>query len=499
MWEQIQHIATTVYFTMLVLLSLYGAHRLWMLYLYCRHRNDRPEPPERFAELPVVTVQLPVYNEPSVVERLLDAVSRLDYPRDRLEIQVLDDSTDETPQLVASKVRQLHREGWQIQHLRRPHRQGFKAGALQFGLERARGEIFAIFDADFVPPPDLLRRTVDYFMDPKVGMVQLRWGHLNDQQSLLTRIQSILIDGHFLIEQTARSRSGRFFNFNGTAGLWRRRCIEDAGGWSADTLAEDLDLSYRAQLRGWKFLFLPDVVVPAELPLEMSAFKTQQHRWAKGAIQTCKKLLPSVWRSSLPLKIKLEATIHLTSNFGYVMLVILCLLCRAPAAANAVAMAGGHWWMKLVFVDVPLFFAATVSVVAFYIFAQRELRVRWWERLAYVPLMMAVGVGISLNNARGVLEAVFNHHSDFVRTPKYGLKPRAQQVVRRWRGLLPWVELLMALYFAWMLADVVDRGQWMMAPFILIMVTGFAYVGLSSLLPPRLDKATNSPWAAAGA
>ncbi|MCX7915282.1 MAG: glycosyltransferase family 2 protein, partial [Verrucomicrobiae bacterium] len=386
---------------MLVLLSFYGAHRLWMLFLYYRHRHDRPQPLGRFETPPLVTVQLPVYNEPCVVERLLDAMGRLEYPRDRLEIQVLDDSTDETPQLVQSKVRALRAAGWNIQHLRRPHRQGFKAGALQYGLEHAKGELIAIFDADFVPPPDLLQRTVDFFTDPQVGMVQLRWGHLNDQQSLLTRVQSILIDGHFLIEQTARSRSGRFFNFNGTAGLWRRQCIEDAGGWSADTLAEDLDLSYRAQLRGWKFLFLPDVVVPAELPVEMAAFKTQQHRWAKGAIQTCKKLLPSVWRSSLPWKIKLEATIHLTSNFGYVMLVILCLLCRAPAAANALHMAGGHWWMKLLFVDVPLFFAATVSVVAFYILAQRELHVRWWERLAYVPLMMAVGVGLSLNNARG--------------------------------------------------------------------------------------------------
>lgn len=499
MWDEVHQIMVTIYFTMLVLLSLYGAHRLWMLFLYYRHRHDRPEPPARFEQVPVVTVQLPVYNEPCVVERLLDAVARLDYPRDRLEIQVLDDSTDETPRLVAAKVLQLRADGWNIHHLRRPHRQGFKAGALQFGLERARGEIMAIFDADFVPPPDLLRRTVDYFTDPKVGMVQLRWGHLNDQQSLLTRVQSILIDGHFLIEQTARSRSGRFFNFNGTAGLWRRQCIEDAGGWSADTLAEDLDLSYRAQLRGWRFVFLPDVVVPAELPVEMTAFKTQQHRWAKGTIQTCKKLLPSVWRSSLPLKIKLEATIHLTSNFGYVMLVVLCLLCRAPAAANAVHLAGGHWWMKLLFVDMPLFFAATVSVVAFYIFAQRELHVRWWERLAYVPLMMAVGVGLSLNNARGVLEAVFNHRSEFVRTPKYGLKPRAQQMYRRWRGLLPWVELAMAGYFAYVLADVVDRGQWMMAPFVLIMVTGFAYVGLSSLIPPRLEKSPGTPWAPAGA
>ena len=260
---------------------------------------------------------------------------------------------------------------------------GYKAGALENGLHQATGEFIAIFDADFVPQPDLLQKTIHYFSDPNIGMIQTRWGHLNEQYSLLTKIQSMLLDGHFLIEQTARARSGRFFNFNGTAGIWRRTCIQSSGGWQHDTLAEDLDLSYRAQIKGWQFLFLPEIVTPAELPIEMNAFKSQQHRWAKGSIQTSKKVLPMLWRSKLPFKIKFEGTVHLTSNYGYLLLLVLCLCFHSSAAAGTYQVSGGNPWTKMLLVDVPLFIAGSLSISAFYFCAQRELHTQWWKRLVY--------------------------------------------------------------------------------------------------------------------
>ncbi len=316
----------SLYFGCLLVLSAYGAHRWYLLWLYRRHRRDDATPARRFDPLPRLTVQLPLYNEMYVAERLIDAVCALDYPRDRLEIQVLDDSTDETREIVSAKTAACAARGFDIVHLHRTDRAGFKAGALEAGLRVAKGDLIAIFDADFVPQPGFARELVHHFTDERVGMVQARWGHLNADYSPLTRVQSMLLDGHFVIEHTARNRSGRFFNFNGTAGIWRRRCIEDAGGWQHDTLTEDLDLSYRAQLEGWRFVFLPDHIAPAELPLEMGAFKSQQHRWAKGSIQTARKLLPRIYRSALPWYVKLEATVHLTANIGYVLMVLLALL-----------------------------------------------------------------------------------------------------------------------------------------------------------------------------
>ncbi len=270
------HIIWTIcYLSVLIGLSAYGIHRYFIIYLYLKNRNRRPVPARYFDQLPKVTVQLPIFNEVYVAERLLRSVSRLDYPRERLQIQVLDDSTDETCQITAACAEELRREGFNVQRIHRVNRTGFKAGALAEGLKTAEGEFLCILDADFVPPRDLLKRTIHFFTDPKVGMIQTRWGHLNRGYSLLTRMQAIFLDGHLLLEQTARSRSGRFFNFNGTAGLWRRSCIEQSGGWQYDTLCEDLDLSYRAQLAGWKFIYLSDVVTPAELPVDMNGFKSQ--------------------------------------------------------------------------------------------------------------------------------------------------------------------------------------------------------------------------------
>ncbi len=435
-------------------------------------------PLAHFEQLPKITVQLPIFNEMYVVERLLKSVSQLDYPRELLQIQVLDDSTDDTRNMTASYVNELRRRGFDVELIQRTNRVGFKAGALETGLRTAH-EFVCILDADFVPPPDLLHRTVHFFTDPQVGMIQTRWGHLNRCYSMLTRVQAMFLDGHLLLEQTARSRSGRFFNFNGTAGLWRRSCIEQAGGWQHDTLTEDLDLSYRAQLAGWRFIFLPDVVTPAELPVDMNGFKSQQHRWTKGSIQTCKKLLPTIWRSKLPLLIKLEATGHLTSNFAYLLLACLCVLLHPSTG-------GPTGWMRTFLIDVPIFLTASLSVAIFYICAQRELNPRtWMKEMLLLPCLLALGVGLSLNNGRAVLEAMFNRESDFARTPKYGIERKSQP----WRNcqymplksLLPFAEMAFAAYFTYFVWFAIAHQQYLSLPFLLMFQGGFLYVSFSSL------------------
>jgi cellulose synthase/poly-beta-1,6-N-acetylglucosamine synthase-like glycosyltransferase len=425
-------------------------------------------------------VQLPIYNEIYVVERLLKSVGELDYPRELLQIQVLDDSTDETREITAACVRRLAARGFDVDLIRRTNRVGYKAGALEAGLPTARGEFICILDADFVPQPELLQSAVHFFSDPKIGMIQTRWGHLNRGYSLLTRVQAMLLDGHLLLEQVARSRSGRFFNFNGTAGLWRKSCIEQSGGWQHDTLTEDLDLSYRAQLEGWKFVFLTDVVTPAELPVDMNGFKSQQHRWTKGSIQTCKKLLPRIWRSGLPLPIKIEATAHLVSNFAYLLLACLCVLLH-PATGGPQSS-----WLRMLLLDVPIFLTASVSVAVFYICAQRELYPRtWMKEILLLPALIALGVGLSINNARAVLEAVFNHGSEFKRTPKYGIESNSQ----RWRScrymplksLLPLVEVAFAIYFSYFVWFAFRHEQYFTLPFLIMFQCGFLYVALCSL------------------
>src|SRR3954468_7985878 len=315
------------YFLVMFVLAMYGIHRYTMCYLYFKHRKrHNPEPPQRFAELPRVTVQLPIFNEQFVIDRLIEAVCAMEYPREKLEIQVLDDSTDETREVAAGIVARYAALGHPISYIHRTNRHGFKAGALDAGLKVAKGEFIAIFDADFVPPPDWLMRVIHHFAEPQIGMVQTRWTHLNRDYSLLTRIEAILLDGHFILEHGARSRTGDFFNFNGTAGMWRRQAISDGGGWQHDTLTEDTDLSYRSQLKGWKFKYLQDVECPAELPIEMTAFKTQQARWAKGLIQVGKKILPKVFSSDVPRHIKMEAWYHLTANLSYPLMIVLSTL-----------------------------------------------------------------------------------------------------------------------------------------------------------------------------
>ncbi len=473
-----------LYFSVLIILAFFGLHRYLMVYLYFRHRSRRPKVVCELPSLPVVTIQLPVYNEMYVVARLIDAVSRLDYPRELLEIQVLDDSTDETAE-IARRLVDFHRtKGTDIRHLRRKERIGYKAGALAAGLEQARGELIAVFDADFVPERDFLQKTVHYFTEPDVGMVQARWGHINRDYSLLTRAQSVLLDGHFILEHGARNRSGRFFNFNGTAGIWRRRCIDEAGGWQHDTLTEDLDLSYRAQLRGWRFVFEPEVVSPAELPVEMNAFKNQQHRWAKGSSQTAKKLLPRILASPLPLRVKVEATFHLTANLAYPLMVLLSLL-----MVPSMMIRYGSGWSEMLLVDVPLFFLATASVSTFYWVSQREIYTDWRRHVKVIPFLLSVGIGLSLNNARAVVDGFIGRDVRFVRTPKHRIESASDRwQVKKYRGkvgIQPFVEIAFGLNFTAALGYALAHQLYGTLPFLALFQVGFLYSGFMSLLQGR--------------
>ncbi|MEP6993881.1 MAG: cellulose synthase family protein [Acidobacteriota bacterium] len=477
--EIAQLLTLAAYYAVLTVLAVYGAHRGWMVLLYYRHRHRSPRPPGPLAALPRVTIQLPIYNEVYVVERLVQAVAAIDYPRHLLEIQILDDSTDETRDIARGMAQRLRALGCDMAYLHRARRDGFKAGALQEGLLAASGEYLLIFDADFVPPPGILLSCLEHFSDPRVGMVQARWEHLNRDFSLLTRIQAILLDGHFVIEHTARHRSGRFFNFNGTAGIWRRSCLMDAGGWQADTLTEDLDISYRAQLRGWKFVYLRDCVAPAEVPVDIHGFKSQQHRWAKGSIQTGRKLLPAILKGALPWKIKTEAFFHLTNNVSYLLV-----LCLALLMVPAIVIRDRIGWQKLIVLDFPLFFGATFSFLAFYISSQRELGRSWIATLRCLPLLLSLGIGLSVNNARAVLEGALNRETKFTRTPKYGI----EGVVGEWKSKKYRAardaslvgEIVLAVYFFFSLVFAVRFRYWASVPFLLVFFNGYAYAaGLS--------------------
>jgi cellulose synthase/poly-beta-1,6-N-acetylglucosamine synthase-like glycosyltransferase len=469
------------YFFVLIVLAVYGWHRYYLVYLYMKHRDKEPKAGLAPDPLPVVTIQLPLYNEMYVADRLIDAVSRIEYPRDRLEVQVLDDSTDETRNVAELAVRRCAAQGLDIRYFHRTDRTGYKAGALEAGLQVARGEFIAIFDADFIPTRDFLTRLMPHFADPGVGMVQARWGHINQDYSLLTKIQAILLDGHFVLEHGGRNRGGRFFNFNGTAGIWRRAAIDDAGGWQHDTLTEDLDLSYRAQLRGWRFVFVPDLIAPAEVPVEMNAFKSQQHRWAKGSIQTCRKLLPRILQADVPLAVKTEAFFHLTANFNYPLMCVLSIL-MFPSMVIRYNMG----WYEMLLIDVPLFFAATFSVCNFYMVCQREIHRDWRARLRYVPLLMSVGIGLSINNTRAVVEALLNRRTEFTRTPKYRIEGESDEWVgKKYRqsvAVQPLLELALGLYFTATVFYALANQIYGTVPFLVLFQLGFLYTGLVSVV-----------------
>ncbi len=471
-----------VYFVVLIILFIYGLHRYYMVYLFYKYKSHTPKAKGVMDPLPRVTAQLPLYNEMYVVERLINAVCNLDYPRELIDIQVLDDSTDETTDIAKRCVKEFKEKGWDITYIRRSVRTGYKAGALTEGLKTAKGEFILIFDADFVPTPDILKKTIHHFSGEEVGMVQVRWGYLNMKYSLLTQIQSILLDGHFMIEHTARNRSGRFFNFNGTAGIWRRTCLESAGGWQNDTLTEDLDISYRAQLAGWKFVFLTDETSPSELPVEMNAFKSQQHRWAKGSIQTAKKLLPSIIKSKLPLKVKIEACFHLTNNISYLLMVVLSLLMYPVMVARF-----NMGWFEMLITDLPFLFVATAAVSLFYVCSQREIHKNWKRRLLYIPILMSLGIGLSINNSKAVLEALFNKETPFKRTPKYNINIKEKKKdgwkdkkYRGERNFLPFIELLLGIYFTFNIYFAFVNEIYVSIPFLALFQVGFLYISFLS-------------------
>lgn len=470
------------YILVLIGLAGFGSHRLAIVFLYLKHARKHPKPQSYFTELPFVTVQLPVFNEMHVVDRLLNAVAALDYPKDKLQIQLLDDSTDETVGICRDGIGRLKALGFDADHIHRSDRTGYKAGALENGTRTAKGEFLLILDADFVPNPDLLQKTIHFFSDEKIGLIQTRWGHLNRSFNVLTRIQAMFLDGHMELEQTARNRSGRFFTFNGTGGIWRKSCITDAGGWEHDTLTEDMDLSYRAQLKGWHFIFLNDVETPAELPIDMDGFKSQQHRWTKGSIQVCKKVLPAIWRSNVPFAVKVEATFHLTSNFAYLLLILLCFLIypnqqSQPDFGN----------LTYYIINVPIFFFSSVSVIVFYLFSQKALRPgTWWKEIPYLPLLLALGIGMSISNAKAVIEAIFNHQTAFVRTPKYGISQNKatdwkKSSYKAMKTLTPFVELLFGFFFLFVVIEAAMKGNATSAILLMPFPIGFFYTSLSSL------------------
>lgn len=469
-----------LYFLVLSILAVFGMHRYFMVYLYLKNKKTAPKPEGQFAELPRVTIQLPMYNEMYVAERLIDAVVKMDYPRELLEIQVLDDSTDETVAIASRRVHYYKDQGLDISYLHRQNRKGYKAGALEEGMKVAKGEFIAVFDADFIPHKHFLMNTIHFFTAPQVGMVQMRWSHLNRNFSLITKLQSIFLDGHFVIEHTARNRSGRFFNFNGTAGIWRKTAISDGGGWEHDTLTEDLDLSYRAQMKGWQFIYLSDHSVPAELPVDIVAFKAQQHRWAKGSIQTAKKLLPKIFKASLPLHVKVEAFFHLAANMAYLLMVPLSI-----SILPVVILRRDLNWNQMVIYDVPLFLMATASVSAFYIVSQKELYSDWTSTFKYLPLLMGLGIGLSVNNSAAVLEALFNKESEFVRTPKFGIeKSNDNWGYKKYKGnkklLIPLVELILGFYFTVAVIICISEGIWLTLPFLMLFQYGYLYISFLS-------------------
>jgi len=489
MTEYLLNTLTIIHFLAISGLALYGVHRIWMIIGWLRSRSapSRTCPGGLPPVLPRVTVQIPLYNEPRVARRIIDAVAAFDWPTDRLEIQVLDDSTDNTRITVDQAAAVWAGQGRPITVIRRTKRSGYKAGALANGLTQARGEFIAVFDADFVPNPDFLVKTMPHFNDPGVGMVQTKWTFFNAGSSWLTRLQSLLLSAHFNVEHEVRFARNLFFNFNGTAGVWRKTAITSAGGWSSDTVTEDLDLSYRAQMAGWQFIYLNDVASPSELPATMSDYRRQQERWGKGAIQTARKLLPRLLSSSLPLPVKIEAAAHLLSNlcwvFGFLATVTLY-----PVLLNRI----GIGPYQILWIDLPMFCLTGVIVLVFYsVFGWKSGQ---WEALLTLPFLPAASIGLAPFFALAVMKGLFQRGGEFKRTPKSGVRdniPMKQRSTRLHSDVtvsllmnLPLlVYTLVPLSFAW------QRGTWPAVPFLCLFPLGFCLI-LSHDLRHLLDVMT---------
>lgn len=466
-------LAAVLYALALLVLLVFGLNQLWMAWRFARADVLRPGPvpepaarPAPPAAWPLVTVQLPLYNERAVAARLIDACAALDYPASRLEIQVLDDSADETRDVVAERVAHWRRRGVDVVHARRADRTGYKAGALAGGLAFARGDLVAIFDADFVPPPDFLRRIVPWFDAPDVGLVQARWEHLNAGASALTRVQAALLDAHFVVEQGVRHETGCFMSFNGTAGVWRQACIEDAGGWQADTLTEDLDLSYRAQLRGWRFRFAPDLGVPAELPTSVAAWRQQQFRWTKGTAETARKTLRRLWATPLPFRVRLQGALHLTGFLVYPAILTAALLHAPLLTAHALGFGVSDAYLGALGLGLFAFAGMTLA----HLLTQRALHPDWPRRMRRFPSVLAASMGLAVSNTRAAAEALLRRRSPFVRTPKgRSYAPSVR---------IPLGEVVLAAYCTAGLGVLLAVGAWAAVPFQLLFTAGFGFVGL---------------------
>ena len=468
------------YFVSLSIIFVFGLHGFIMIYYYNKYKNVKNVPQKEFTPSSLVTIQLPLYNELYVVERIINSVCEIDYPKNLLEIQVLDDSTDETVDIVGKIVAEKQKEGFDIKQIRRSNRQGFKAGALKEGMKTAKGEYIAIFDADFIPQKEFLKKTLSFFNDEKIGMVQTRWEHINGDYSILTKAQALALDGHFVIEQAVRNKAGFFINFNGTGGIWKRACIEDAGNWEADTLTEDLDLSYRAQLNGWRFVFLKDFTSPAELPSEINALKNQQFRWTKGAIETAKKILPLVWKSKIPLRVKLQGTFHLTNNLVFPFILLVAIL-NVPLIF--IKNSGPH---QVYFAIMSIFVLAFISSFLMYLYSQKDIRADWRKKIVLFPLFMAGSMGFAVNNSRAVFEGLLNRKSEFVRTPKFKVvDTKDSWIGKRYNnkklGLSVYVELIMAVYCLVGIASSIYFVEIAALPFQILFFLGFSFVSLTSI------------------
>ncbi len=472
-----------IYGVAMLVIFAYSIMQLSLLIRYWRKPEKQNSDPE-IGNYPDVLVQLPVFNEYYVVERLIDAAVSLNYPKERLYIQVLDDSTDESLALAARMVEHYKNEGFNIEQIRRPDRKGFKAGALQYGLELSNAPYVVVFDADFVPESDFILRTITEFQNPEIGMVQTRWGHLNRHYSLLTRVQAFALDAHFTVEQMGRNLGSHFINFNGTAGIWRRKCIEDAGGWSADTLTEDLDLSYRAQLKGWKFKFLEDVISPAELPAEMNALKNQQYRWNKGAAECYKKHLKTVFKSKgLPLSTRLHALFHLGNSSVFIWIMI-CAVLSLPL----VYIKNSHPEFKIMFALGGILLLSFAILGAFYYtsFRRTEGRRKKVEFLWMYPAFLSISMGMSLHNARAVWLGYMGKRTPFIRTPKWNIVGTGgtwsgKKYLGKKISLLTWLEGFLILYFGAALVFEILIGEYGFVPLHLMLIFGFSAVFIYSI------------------
>ncbi len=475
----LSELVIAIYTVSLFILLLYSSHGFIMLFYQHKFRDKTKRRLHTINTSKVVTIQLPLYNEMYVAERLINAVCNIDYPKESLDIQVLDDSTDETKQIVSKIVQQKKDAGFTISHIQRKNRVGFKAGALKAGLEKAKGEYIAIFDADFIPSPDFLKNMLTYFYSNNIGMVQSRWSHINEKHSILTRVQAFALNGHFAIEQKVRNAAGFFINFNGTGGVWRKECIFNSGNWQTDTITEDLDLSYRAQLKGWQFVYLNNFTTPAVLPEEITSLKVQQFRWTKGAVETAKKLLPTIWKSKQPLRIKFQSTFHLTNNFVFPFVLLVSLL-NLPILFIKI---GGNY--NSYFNYSSVFILAFISTFSLYMAAQKNIYTNWISKIFTFPIFLLGTMGLAINNSIAVFEAIINKKSEFVRTPKFVEKDESE-IVNKYKlknklSVQLFIEFFFTLYSFATLIFSLYYLELMALPFNMMFFFGFFSISMLSI------------------